>query len=349
MVEFLNGDWEYWLSIDDDNPPIGNPLDLVSRDLDFVGFPTPVWQHGATSVSLHWNIYADRGEGGFAPLPMREDIEEVDAVGTGCFLAARRVFERLKDQQPFVRQWSSTGIAEVGSDLSLSRKIRAAGFKIFCAWRYPCRHYSKIDLYETFGMLQKAAADGRAEALTEKKDALGVLRAISNHDEREFTPDAGAGYRAFDAMAVELETAEVLYALIRAVKPIRIVESGAGQGISTLAMAQAVKENNASRAGAGGEIFAFEPIPELADRARRRLEGYPVTVGGAGDYIDQERCHPDFVFLDSDADRRATEIDFWLRRRGVFLVVHDAYRYKQLNHRGLLLRTPRGLFLEDLR
>ena len=34
VKEFIAGDWDYWLSIDSDNPPFANPLDDVELDLD---------------------------------------------------------------------------------------------------------------------------------------------------------------------------------------------------------------------------------------------------------------------------------------------------------------------------
>ena len=46
-------------------------------------------------------------------------------------------------------------------------------------------------------------------------------------------------------MAVELEIGELLYALVRAVKPETIIETGSHKGYSTLVIAQALAENNA--------------------------------------------------------------------------------------------------------
>lgn len=356
MRDFLEGDYDYWLSIDADNPPTGNPLDLIDHDFDLVALPTPVWQHGDVATSLHWNIYEDRGEDGFAPLEPKEggDFEEVGAIGSGCFLAARRVFAKLKDAQPFVRVWGDDGIAKVGSDLSMSRKVRAAGFKIMAAWNYLCRHYSSVDLLEVYLMMARQYDLALAEVAKRAGDGLGQLRARAGHDESSFTPSVGLGWSAFDDMAVELETCEVLYSLVRTNKPSCIVESGTGQGYATLAMAQALVDNKARAplvpSIASAHIWSYEPDEDFAGRARKRLEGYPASVL-EGDEVDQLARNPDMVFLDSGPDRRVRELEFWLKEGGVFLVVHDAFRYRDvLKNRGLMLTSmPRGLFLGDLR
>ena len=41
--DFMAGDETFWLSVDADNPPMRNPLDLMELNLDVIGCPTPVW------------------------------------------------------------------------------------------------------------------------------------------------------------------------------------------------------------------------------------------------------------------------------------------------------------------
>ena len=151
MWDFLDGGEDYWLSIDDDNPPTNNPLDLVELDRDLIGCPTPVWAN-MKKGDRPWYLNAldIKGEG-FIPHEPCEGLQEVDAIGSGCFLVSRRVIEAVKDQQPFARQWGDDGLVELGCDFSFCRKVKAAGFKIWAHYDYICNHYVENPLLETVG------------------------------------------------------------------------------------------------------------------------------------------------------------------------------------------------------
>lgn len=167
------------------------------------------------------------------------------------------------------------------------------------------------------------------------------LRIAATRDERSFTPHGPAGYRAFDEMAVELEVAEFLHALVRATKPHRVVESGAGKGYSSRAIADALHRNGF------GMLWAYEPDPHYRKIVADRLAEIGFSTVLDGDSRDAGEA--DFVFLDSGPETRADEMAHWLRRADVLLVVHDAYRYPVLRGDGFLLRTPRGLWFRDTR
>ncbi len=150
MKDFLNGGEEYWLSIDDDNPPINNPLDLVEYDCDLIGCPTPVWCNKVKGDqpwyfnALNW----DDKEEAYRPHSNTNGLQEVDAIGSGCFLVARRVISKLKNKQPFMRQWKEDGTVEMGGDYSFCQKVKAAGFKIWAHFDYPCHHINDVSLIE---------------------------------------------------------------------------------------------------------------------------------------------------------------------------------------------------------
>lgn len=150
MNDFLAGGEDFWLSMDDDNPPQRNPLDLVELDLDIVGFPTPVW-HSEVRGDRPWyfNALDAVGNDGWKPHPASSGLHEVDAIGSGCFLVARRVLLKLQHDQPFMRQWNSDGTVEVGCYFSFCRKAKAAGFKIWAAFDYICDHFNELPLLET--------------------------------------------------------------------------------------------------------------------------------------------------------------------------------------------------------
>lgn len=144
----------------------------------------------------------------------------------------------------------------------------------------------------------------------------------------------GDGYSAWDDMGVELETAEFLYALVRAIKPKVVLEAGTGKGYASAFIAGALKENDR------GNLVTYEPIPEFAAEARRRLAGLPAIVvdGDSSQYTGT----PDLVFLDSGPDYRPAEIKRWLATDAP-LVIHDSYRYDLPG--GVTIPVPRGLWL----
>lgn len=144
--DFLAGDFDFWLTMDDDNPPTRNPLDLVERDLDVIGFPTPVW---ANMKPGDYPIYLnalDVQEDGWTPHRDHRGLQEVDAVGSGCLLIARRVMEAIK--APFMRTWDEDGVVTHGGDYSFCRRAKEHGFKIWTDYRYPCLHFKEIELNE---------------------------------------------------------------------------------------------------------------------------------------------------------------------------------------------------------
>ena len=148
--DFLEGDYDFWLSIDSDNPPMNNPLDLVEFNLDVIGCPTPVWHDHGEGAPIYWNAMRDVGDEGFKPLGQDDmhGLQKVDAVGGGCWLIARRVLESLRDEQPFQRTWNPDGTVDVGNDWSFCRRAAAKGFDIYAHFGYPCRHFVELDLVE---------------------------------------------------------------------------------------------------------------------------------------------------------------------------------------------------------
>jgi len=150
MNDFLHGGEEWWLSMDDDNPPTANPLDLIDLDLDVIGLPTPVW-HSAKLGDRPFYFNALREvPGGFKPLEPSEwqGLQEVDAIGSGCFLVSRRVIESLRDHQPFARRWNVNGTVDVGCDFAFCQRARAAGWRIWAHFDYLCEHIQTLPLLE---------------------------------------------------------------------------------------------------------------------------------------------------------------------------------------------------------
>lgn len=171
IQDFLAGPWDFLLLVDDDNPPVSNPLDLVALDLDVVGLPTPVW-HSAVPGDrpYYYNAMIESGDGwrpvdSFPDFDPAQGLFQVDAVGTGCVLIARRVLQALMDRAqesddplnaPFMRKWSPRGDVLAGNDFMFCSRAREAGFDIWAHFGYLCEHWNEVELLEvirSFGQM----------------------------------------------------------------------------------------------------------------------------------------------------------------------------------------------------
>lgn len=152
--DFVDGDFDFWLNIDSDNPPMNNPLDLVEYDRDIIGFPTPVWhftgKEGKGERPIYWNAYDYvREEDAYKEHNPKEGLQKVDAVGTGCVLISKRVFlgEEMR-KGAFVRELNRDGTVNKGNDISFCEKARKQGFGIYAHYDYPCMHFNELELNE---------------------------------------------------------------------------------------------------------------------------------------------------------------------------------------------------------
>lgn len=153
--DFMAGDYDYWLSIDADNPPLRNPLDLIEYDRDVIGLPTPVWHYdeerklpGERPIYLAAYDYAPEKDAYKEHQP-QEGLQRVDAVGTGCFLVSRRVFSAPRMREaPFSRTLNGDGTVNKGNDIAFCERARAEGFEIFAHYDYTCRHFNELELTE---------------------------------------------------------------------------------------------------------------------------------------------------------------------------------------------------------
>lgn len=148
--QMLEQDFDWWLNIDADNPPMRNPLELIQLDKALVGLPTPVyhWTGQAGERLIYWNVYRAVSEkGAYTEWLPREGLQKVDAIGTGCFLVRRDVV-RCVAIQPFLRTYNSDGTVCKGNDIAWCERVRKAGFDIWAHFDYPCRHFVELELNE---------------------------------------------------------------------------------------------------------------------------------------------------------------------------------------------------------
>jgi hypothetical protein len=119
-------------------------MDLVALDKDIVACPTRQYHEG----QLYWVVMRAVDDGYQGYLKKQRGLMEVDAVGTGCILIARRVLENIKG--PFVREWNEDGTQRLGTDFAFCKRAKKKGFRVWAHWDYPCAHFKELNLYGDF-------------------------------------------------------------------------------------------------------------------------------------------------------------------------------------------------------
>jgi hypothetical protein len=145
----LKGDYTHWLNIDSDNPPFETVLDLVFLDKDIIGCPTPIWhwRGGKDERPVYLNAYDFvKAKGGYVTHRIKQGLQRVDAIGGGCFIAKREVFEHPDMVAPFHRQWKEDGTVHKGGDFNFCEKARASGFEIWADYDYKCDHFYTLGM-----------------------------------------------------------------------------------------------------------------------------------------------------------------------------------------------------------
>lgn len=168
-------------------------------------------------------------------------------------------------------------------------------------------------------------------------------------------------WRMYDSMTAEVEVLEFLKTLVTTLKPNLVVETGTFMGVSTLCIADGLKENGF------GRVITCEFDPKNYAAAKKRFE-----ESGLLEWIDCRNASSleievkgtiDLLFCDSDLALREKEVRRFLPQmnpNGIILM-HDASSYLKtvreaalkLEAEGLisvvLLPTPRGLVMAQKR
>jgi predicted O-methyltransferase YrrM len=165
----------------------------------------------------------------------------------------------------------------------------------------------------------------------------------------------------YDSMTAEVEVLEFLRTLVTTVKPELIVETGTFSGLSTLWMAEGLKQNGR------GRIITCEFDPVVFTKAKERFDASELK--GWIDLRNQSSLELkadgqiDLLFSDSDMPVREQEVRRFLPQMNPhgLILMHDASSHLKvvrdaalkLEKEGLisviLLPTPRGLVLAQKR
>ena len=140
--------FDYLITIDSDNPPILSVVSLIFLDKPVIACPTPV------SISVgrrgdrpfNWNCL-DGGLGNFREHTPCEELQAVEAGGTGCMVIQRAALEAI--EHPFSEVFSERGTLVLSHDIAFClRLMKEAGIPTYAHYDYPCRHIRVIDLYD---------------------------------------------------------------------------------------------------------------------------------------------------------------------------------------------------------
>jgi predicted O-methyltransferase YrrM len=200
-------------------------------------------------------------------------------------------------------------------------------------------------------------------------EGLRILEHVKERGETvqaEYTPPSPECpqpelWRMVDSQSTELEVIDFLKALVIAMKPKQIVETGTFLAYSTLKMAEALKENGF------GKIITIEYDSDIFAKAKERID-----ASGLASWIDNRNASSletqvdgtiDLLFSDSHRTIRGKEIRRWLPQieaRGLILIHDTSPHYPvvretvlELEREGLLsivlMPTPRGLVIAQKR
>jgi len=168
-------------------------------------------------------------------------------------------------------------------------------------------------------------------------------------------------WKMYDSMSAEVEVLDFLRQLVITLKPNLVVETGTFMGVSTLAIAEGLKQNGF------GRVITVEFDPKVFAKAKERID-----ASGLGPWIDarnqssldlQVEGAIDLLFSDSDIHLREREVRHFLTQISPtgLILIHDASSLQKvvreaalrLEAEGLisvvLVPTPRGLVVAQKR
>jgi hypothetical protein len=136
--EFLAGDWEALVMVDDDVVPASNLLGLCdSLDVwDVVAMPTFIWRPDLAPTPCVAAF-------GLSGLIASGGVREAQQVGTGCVAVHRRVLEALPES-PFMVGFEDG--RDVSDDIMFCRAVKTAGFRIGADFSTAADHHTTVSL-----------------------------------------------------------------------------------------------------------------------------------------------------------------------------------------------------------
>jgi hypothetical protein len=181
-------------------------------------------------------------------------------------------------------------------------------------------------------------------------------------DESRFTPATAICphphyWHSTDVDSTEVEVSELIAALVRALQPEVVVETGAAWGQTSRLIGQALQRNG------HGTLYSLEIDEERADYTQRQCDGLPVVVERVSSMEYMPPAKVGFAFFDSFVSLRVDEFERYGRQpgyeRNAFVAFHDTADHHglwpgiaELEEQGKLLPirlpTPRGVVIAEV-
>lgn len=144
---------EALMMIDEDMCPTKSPFDLfdLMRDpkggYDIIGWLSPAWRPDL-DLPIYWTTARVDEDGQYR---QKFDLNvggmlEMDAVGSGVMMIARRVLEHPRMKAPFMDQWNARGFRKLGHDYNFCRRAKRVGFRVWVATEYKAFHARRVEL-----------------------------------------------------------------------------------------------------------------------------------------------------------------------------------------------------------
>lgn len=149
VEEFLKTDYEWFLFIDSDTVPPINILDMIENRKDIC---SGVYHQFKKNKLRPLVFEKSKDKYKFIQTEKKDYLIEVDAVGTGCLLINRNVFNKMKKPY-FEFLYDEIGLVKLSEDLNFCREAQKAGFKIWVDKRMGVSHHKTINLLPVWKML----------------------------------------------------------------------------------------------------------------------------------------------------------------------------------------------------
>jgi hypothetical protein len=180
--------------------------------------------------------------------------------------------------------------------------------------------------------------------------------------EARFTPPTEAcphpeWWHSTDADSTEIEVSELIGALVRALQPEVVIETGSAWGQTTKVIGHALEANG------HGTCWSIEPDSERYSHTSSLVEDLPVEMVHAKSLDFRPHDRVNLAFFDSLVDLRIAEFRHFGEHPGyapgAFVAFHDTADHHglwpgiaQLEAKGLLLPvrlpTPRGVVIAEV-
>jgi len=172
VKKFLEGDWDYLVMLDDDNPCHKNIFDLLDLDLPVVGGVYPGKSKNGILFFAFDTVYKD-GKPEFKPIApeRREGLQKVGAVATGLIVIQRWVLEKLKEEgkwPPFEEGFDEDGVFNYGDDMGFCVKCQESDIDVYAHFDYLGSHFKEVDLLWIADLIAYAAQTGKTNFPTEE-------------------------------------------------------------------------------------------------------------------------------------------------------------------------------------